>query len=114
MFTINDEKANPTIGVCGLTDIDYIHRKAEFSIYVAPEAQKHGHGENALRCLLDFGFKDLGLNRIWGETYEGNVGLKLYPKVGFVEEGHLRESYYKKGEFIDSYIFAILRDEWLK
>lgn len=111
MFGVHDNLS--LIGVVGLTDIDYIHSKAEFSIYIAPKYQGKGHGESALKCLFDFGFKDMGLNRIWGETYQGNIGLKLYPKLGFKQEGHLKKTYYKKGEFVDSFIFAILKEEWL-
>jgi UDP-4-amino-4,6-dideoxy-N-acetyl-beta-L-altrosamine N-acetyltransferase len=99
-------------GVCGLSSIDLIARRAEFSIYVAPEFQGKGLGEAALRTLVEHGFKSLGLHSIWGETFSGNPAAKLFEKVGFQKEGTRRACYFKRGEFINADLYSILGSEW--
>ena len=102
------------IGVCGLTSIDLINRNAEFSLYVIPEHQRVGYGKKALDLLLRHGFQDMGLERIWGETFDGNPAGKMFESMGMKKEGTQRKSYYRNGSFIDSHIYAVLKDEYLK
>lgn len=103
---------NGVVGVCGLTSVDRQNRSAEFSLYVGPEHQGHGYGESALKTLLHHGFVDLGLHRIWGETFFANPAMELFLKVGMKKEGTLRESYFKAGMHIDSHIISILSTEF--
>lgn len=101
------------VGVCGLTSIDYINSRAEFSLYVAPTEFGSGYGERGLRCLLDHAFGVLNLNCVWGESFEGNRAAKTFLKVGFKEEGRRRQFYYRNGEYIDAILFSILRSEYV-
>lgn len=112
MFTICYN--NIDVGVTGLTSLDLINRNAEFSLYIAPTYQHNGYAGMALRTLLSHGFYDIGLHRIWGEVYEGNPAMFLFGKVGFKEEGLLRDSYYRDGKFINSHRIGILHDEFRK
>jgi RimJ/RimL family protein N-acetyltransferase len=100
------------VGVCGLTSIDHLNQKAEFSLYISPGHQGSGLGKLALRTLLSHGFKDFNLNRIWGETYEGNPALTMFEKLGFTIEGKQRQAYFRDGKFIDSFIVSMLREEF--
>ena len=100
------------VGVCGLTSIDLRHRTAEFSVLIHPEHQRKGYGEDALSCLLHYGFDHLNLHRIWGETFEGNPGMRLYDKLGFKLEGRAREAYYKEGAYHDALVYGMLQHEW--
>jgi RimJ/RimL family protein N-acetyltransferase len=101
-----------TVGVCGLTSIDMICRRAEFSVYIAPEWQGHRFGELALKTLLSHGFKAMGLHCIWGETFDGNHAAKIFERVGFTKEGTRRQFYFKNGKFIDAHLYSILASEW--
>jgi len=118
---IFDSKTNPKdltlaptidVGVCGLTSIDFINRSAEFSLYIAPEHQKKGYGKKALELLLKHGFEDWNLERIWGETYDKNPASKTFEIVGMQKEGTLKNSYFREGKYIDSHIYAILKDDY--
>ena len=100
------------IGVCGFSGLDYANRRAEFSIYLAPAFQQRGLGKVALSVLLAHGFENLGLNVIWGETFDGNPAARLFEKVGLVKEGTLRSRYWKDGKWINSHIYGLTRDEW--
>lgn len=108
MFTI--ELGSSFAGVCGLTDIDLVNSRAEFSLYISPKRQRAGLGENALILLLDYGFDVLGLNRIWGEVFDGNdKALHIFKKLGFLKEGIRREFYYRGGRHIDAHLVSINR-----
>lgn len=100
-------------GVCGLTSIDQINQRAEFSLYLEPRSQGKGFGKNALITLLTHGFLDLNLNVIWGETFDGNPAAKMFENIGFVREGTRRQFYYKKGKFIDAHLYSITKQEFL-
>lgn len=100
------------VGVCGLTSIDRVNQKAEFSLYIAPPHQANGYGEDALKTLLWHGFNAHNLNRIWGEVFASNPAMKMFEKVGMKLEGIQRQSYYRDGQFVDSLIVSILRSEF--
>ena len=104
--------ATTDVGVCGLTSIDYRHSRAEFSLYVAPQFQGKGIGRHALAVLLAHGFMNLGLNLIWGETFDGNRATKTFEALGMKREGTRRSFYWKDGKRIDAHLYSITRDEW--
>lgn len=103
---------NTLIGVCGLTSIDMIARRAEFSLYIGPEFQGEGHGKNALKTLFKSGFDDLNLNLIWGECFDGNPAAKMFEGLGMMKEGTRREFYYKNGKYIDADLYSITSVEF--
>ena len=111
MFGIHNEILEH-IGVCGLTSIDRVNQTAEFSLYIAPHEWKKGYGKDALKTLITHGFNDLNLNRIWGETYDGNPALKMFLSLGMKHEGTSRQAYFRNGRFIDCHRVAVLRSEW--
>jgi len=105
-------KDKKQLGVCGFTSIDILNRSAEFSLYIGPEFQKCGYGEKALKTLLRHGFEDWNFHRIWGEVFVTNLrGLKLFKKIGFTSEGILRQTYWKRGKYINSHIISLLAGE---
>ena len=107
-----DIKYSNPIGVCGLTSIDRKNGKAEFSLYIEPDSRHKGYATKALSLLLKFGFENLRLNRIWGEVFEGNPAMQIFERLGFKEEGRQRQTYWKGGRFIDTYIISILQEDY--
>lgn len=100
------------IGVCGLTSLDLVNRRAEFSLYVAPRWHGNGYGRMALATLLNHGFDAYGLNSIWGETFDGNPAAELFESLGFEKEGTRRQFYFKGGRYVDAHLYSILRGDW--
>lgn len=114
MFSIIDSKTAYCFGVCGLTSIDYIHRKAEISCYTSPSTSSdiinYNLEKSAIKTIIHFGFHELNLNRIWAETFETHADhLKMLDELGLQREGVLKQSYFKNGKYIDSIIHAALR-----
>lgn len=115
LVQLNKKDAEPQlipIGACGLTSIDLTHRRAEFSLYVAPAYQGNAFGNQALGVLLTHGFKNLGLNSIWGEVFDGNPALDKFLELGFKKEGLRRDFYFRDGKFIDAHLISIKATEW--
>ena len=100
------------IGHCGLYYIDWIHRHAEFGIYIGDNSfRSGGFGSDALRTLVKYGFNDLNLNKIWCEVYTNNDALDVYRHIGFKDEGVLRQHYYNEGQYWDSTMLSMLKSE---
>jgi RimJ/RimL family protein N-acetyltransferase len=115
MYAIKDIEAsnNRIVGVCGLTDIDHVNQRAEFSCYIFPDQHRKGYASEALLVLFQHGFNDLNLNMIWGETFEDNPAYYLFKyKLHMTEEGIRRNFYFKNGRFINAYLLSISRKEF--
>ena len=114
---ITDENVGEKlIGNCGLHRIDWKNRVAEVGITIGEkEYQGKGYGTEAMEVLLEYGFKTVNLNRIQLRVYEFNSrAIKSYNKIGFVEEGRMRQGIFIKGKYHDIIFMSILQEEWLK
>ena len=102
------------VGTVGLFDLDLLNGSAGLGISIGEAADRGvGHGTDALRALLRFGFGFLRLERIWLEVYADNPGARrVYERVGFVHEGTLRRAVFREGRYLDVDRMAILVDEW--
>jgi ribosomal-protein-alanine N-acetyltransferase len=112
MVVVQTDGHDKPVGVCGLTSIDWMNRRAEFSLYIAPAFQRRGFGKKALGLLLDHGFTNLGLRQIWGETFETNPAMKVFIELGMTKDGTRRQFYWKDGRWLDAHLVSILADEW--
>jgi len=112
-FEIHENNTGALIGHCGLYYIDWLHRHAEFGIYVGDKTYRSGgYGSDALRTLIKYGFNDLNLNKIWCEVYTNNDALEVYKHLGFQHEGVLRQHYYNEGKYWDSTMLSMLKSEF--
>lgn len=111
MFEIVNDVEEP-VGVCGLTDINHVCQRAEFSLYVMPYYQGSSFGRMALKTLVRWGFDELNLNMIWGETVGDNPAEITFEQVGFEHTGYRPAMYYKGGKWQDSQIWCLLRSTW--
>jgi RimJ/RimL family protein N-acetyltransferase len=102
------------IGTVGLFDLDLRNGNAGLGISIGrAEDRGKGHGTDMLRALLEFAFGSLRLERVWLDVYDFNERAKhLYERVGFVEEGRLRHSFFGNGAHHDAFRMSMLRDEW--
>ena len=98
----------------GLTSINREVNKAELYIFVNPEAQKGGIGTKATILLCQYGFEQIGLNKIYLETNEDNVAARrVYEKCGFKLEGEHREEYKDEdNHMISRMYYGLLKSEF--
>lgn len=110
---IAQKQDNTIIGHCGFFDIDRSNFCAEISYCLKNELWGQGIMTEAVEAMIKFGFEDYGLNRIVAKVIKGNVGsIKVLQKLGFVQEGILRENLYKNGQFHDVMLFSVLKSEY--
>ena len=102
------------LGMTGLHKIDPRHRHAEFGIMLGdPDRWGQGHGSEATRLMVRYGFETLNLHRIWLHVYEDNArGIRAYEKAGFRKEGVLRQDCFREGRYWDTIVMGLLREEW--
>lgn len=105
---------NVLAGCCGLHYIDFRLRKAEFGVFLGPDFRGMGLGKEALTMMFDYGFNELNLHKIWCEVYEGNDSINLYRKLGFKDEGVLRDNWFHNGHYGNSIMMSVLETEWRK
>jgi ribosomal-protein-alanine N-acetyltransferase len=72
-----------------------------------------GYASEAAAALTHYGFKTLGLHRIYATCRPENIGsAKVMEKTGMQREGRLREHVWHKDKWHDSFLYSILAHEW--
>lgn len=103
------------IGTIGLYNIDARHQKAVWRIRIDKSSQGKGYAKEAIGLLLDYGFNTLNLNKIISESMEDNIAIvNLTKKMGFKEEGIMKEHFFHQGVFKNAILFGLLRKDFQK
>lgn len=102
--------AGVPVGVVGLCNWNFHSRNAEVSFYIGDkESRGKGIMTTALELLIGWGFNQ-GLHRISAEVYQFNVPcINLLKKLGFSQEGILRDNVFRDGHFVDSLLMALIK-----
>jgi len=101
------------IGRVGLRVSRPEHREGELWFAFRRDVWGQGYGPEAAGAILDLAFGSLGLHRVHGDCDPRNArSARLMEKLGMQREAHLRESWWLKGEWCDSWIYAVLDREW--
>ncbi|MBP1950952.1 GNAT family N-acetyltransferase [Virgibacillus litoralis] len=110
------QENNQPIGDIAMLDIDHQNRNSVVRISIfEQEFWGNGYGTEAMSNLLEFGFEILNLHRIGLDVYSFNKrGIKSYEKLGFKQEGIIRDELFYNGEYHDSVIMGLLKDEFVK
>ena len=114
VFGIESISSQELIGIASLRNINLINRSAEFGMYVGNKKFRgHGISKSVTKSILEFAFLKLGLNRVYSYIVEDNNEVwKLGEIFGFKREGTLRQSLFRRGKFINVFIYSILRSEY--
>jgi len=113
-FAVHRKGQREPIGVISLMNISEAHASAELSIILGrPEDRDKGYGAEAIEAVLGYSFEKLGLHRIGLSVFEYNApAISAYEKLGFREEGSLRQAIKRDHAFHDAILMSILRPEW--
>ena len=107
MFTI--ESDGKPVGNVALTNISENDSNAGLFIAIDSAYFGKGIGTKAIQFILDYGFNQLGLHKIWLYVCaENKPAIKLYEKCGFKEEGCLKDMLKIEDKFYDEIVMAIL------
>jgi RimJ/RimL family protein N-acetyltransferase len=112
-FGIEIKQTHKIIGVISLTRLDCQNRNAEVGYWLGKKYWGRGLAKEALLGILDFGFGDLKLFRIYANVMHPNTAsAKLLEKAGFELEGRMRKSVLKDGEWLDELRYSMLEEEY--
>lgn len=101
------------IGILRITVLDHANRTADFGYIFNRRYWKNGYATEAARALLQLSFFKLNLHRIWATCDVRNrASSRVMEKLGMRREALFKKDVLQKGEWRDSYLYAVLADEW--
>lgn len=101
-------------GLFGFVQLDSVASKgiANWGFYVRPGAPR-GSGRRLGVAALDHAFGELSLHKLCGQAIQtNNASVILHRRLGFAEEGVLREQKYANGSYHSLICFGMLKREW--
>jgi ribosomal-protein-alanine N-acetyltransferase len=102
-----------TLGSIYVAIRDESHKQGEIGYVLGKPYWGRGYATEAGRAMLDFGFKTLGLHRIYAECNSENIAsVRVLEKMGMRREGHLKHTQYFSGRWWDTLIFGLLAGEY--
>ena len=103
------------VGLIGLLDVDQKNKKAEYYILLGENSYKgKGIAKKASELLLDHAFNTLHLNRVYLYTEVENISAqRLFERVGFKEEGRVRQDLFSKERFVDRIMYGLLQNDYI-
>ena len=115
VFSIVEKETGSMIGAGEFNIRDYQNKAGEIGYIVHPDYWGKGIATEAAKLLIDFGFDQLNLHRIYATCDPRNIASsKVLEKIGMVQEGRMREDLLIKDGWRDSFLYSILEKEWKK
>lgn len=114
MFAICLNSDDQCIGTITLRHIDLLNGIAETGsgLFDADHRGK-GIGTEAKHLLLRFAFEVLGLHAISSSVFTGNTrSAAALRKQGYRLAGRLTADVHRRGQYMDTLIFDLLRPDW--
>ena len=107
IFAIEVEgRAAGGIGIHPLADVE--SKNAEMGYWLAETYWGHGIITNAIKQMIDYGFSNFNINRIFARPFGTNVASqKVLQKAGFKLEATLEKTFFKNGEYLDELVYAV-------
>lgn len=114
ILAIEDTDGQNLIGIIQATGIDWISRTCDFGIQIPnTEYQGKGVGKKAMTSFFDYLFNLLGLRKICLQVVVDNeLAIGSYNKLGFEEEGRLKEQFYWDGAYHDVLLMGLFKNKF--
>ena len=112
-FAVTVEGFDTAIGIFQVRELDPGFPVAEWGFAIGSPFWGTGVFQEAAELVLEFVFDTIGVHRLEARAAvrngRGNGALR---KVGAVQEGVLRKSFLRNGEYLDQALYAIVEDDW--
>ena len=114
-FAVVPHGSDTAIGIFQVRSLESAFGTAEWGFALASEFWGTGIFVDGAKLVVDFAFKVLGVTRLEARAAlkngRGNSALR---KLGAVQEGVLRRSFLRNGEYLDQALWTILQEEWIQ
>jgi ribosomal-protein-alanine N-acetyltransferase len=112
-YAITTGTARPPLGLIQVRQLDPSFDTAEWECTLSPSARGTGVFDETVRLIGSFAFGLIGVRRletrVMLQNGRGNTALR---KLGAVEEGILRRSLRRNGEYVDQVLWSLLKEDW--
>jgi RimJ/RimL family protein N-acetyltransferase len=113
VYAITLREEGILIGAIGLMGIDARYQRSRIGYWIGVPYWNRGYATEALRSMLDYGFRVKGLNRIYAYYMTRNKASgRVLEKCGMRYEGTLRQHLRKSGRYEDITVHGILREDY--
>lgn len=100
-------------GIVSLHNLVRVDRKASLGYWLGASFQGRGLVTRACRVLINYSFSELKLNRLEIQCApENKRSRKVAERLGFTQEGILRQSWWIRESFVDEVVYGLLASEW--
>ncbi len=112
VFIVENNEQSP-IGYTLIKDLDHKNRNAEIGLHLDPAFHGKGYGKDAFNTLIRYCFHELNLHRVHLEVFDFNEpAIRMYQKMGFKQDGRLREAFFTQNRFCDIVVMSLLKNEF--
>lgn len=112
IYSICDAADEP-VGFAGLQDINFTYGSGVVFIFVRKDSRRIGLALRSIALMLDLACDQLRLHRITTYVHSQNTpSINLINRIGFINEGTMREACFFNGEYSDVNIVSMLAQEW--
>lgn len=113
-FAITLRETETLVGAIGLL-ITPRHNRAELGYWIGVPYWNNGYATEAVRAVVAYGFRVLGLHRICANHFPRNPASgRVMQKAGMTLEGTLRQHVKKGTAYEDLVTYGLLRDEFMR
>lgn len=104
---------NVYVGNIGLHNINKSNNSGMVGYWLAEKYQGRGIVTDCVRALVNFGFNNLELNRIYLYCASENTKSRAIPeRLSFIHEGTLQDGEYVNGAYYDLIVYGMVRRNW--
>ena len=102
-------------GMIGLHGINWSNKSTSIGYWLGEGFQGQGLMVKSCEAVMKYCFEELQLNRIEIRAATGNVKSQAIPeKLGFTKEGCVREAEWLYDNYVDHYLYGMLKSDFLK
>ena len=110
-----ENSSGEAVGLAGIESVSLVNRDAVVAMFVDKSARRIGVGIRATALVVDFAFRQLGLNRLTSYYRADNTSSRdLVARIGCQVEGTMREAWFADGQFHDMVVVGVLKGDWAK
>ena len=110
------KETDELIGVCNLSEINWVNRHADVALVIGEEEHRKGPvAVETMSLLLDIAFNKLNLENLKaGHLATNPITPVLCKLFGFKEVGRFTKLAYYFGEYVDTVLYQLSREDWMK
>ncbi len=107
-WAITDQVSKTLYGAITLSN-NRVFNHGEIAYFIGEEYWGKGYGTEAAKAIVDFGFKEKDLHKVFARFFKSNPASgRIMQKIGMVQEGILKDHVKKDGEYVDLIYYGII------